>query len=135
MRFLNVCVQPLSAESTRNCIITNMDLKTNLPESVMNFILKKMVGVFLFSMEKCARKIRTSPDTSKHGKRMIENADFYQGFLQKKVRLYFVSSLILKSNSKYFCAFIVFSIRMYLFPLDEGGYVLEQSEGGHRTGA
>jgi hypothetical protein len=85
MRFLNVLVQPISAESTRNCIITNMDLKTHLPQSVMNFILKKMVGVFLYSMEKCAHKIRQNPESSKHGKRMVENADFYTDFLQPKV--------------------------------------------------
>jgi hypothetical protein len=82
-------IKPLGRNRLRNCIIVNVDPKAPLPQSMVQFFLRKFAGVLLYFWAKAARKIQTHPEKSEIAKRMKERGDFYKDWLQPKIEEYF----------------------------------------------
>jgi hypothetical protein len=82
-------IKPLGRNRLKNMLIVNVDPKAPLPQSMVQFFLRKFAGVMLHFWAKAARKVQTHPEKSAIAKRMRERDDFYKGWLQPKIDAYF----------------------------------------------
>ncbi|KAL3912378.1 MAG: hypothetical protein SGILL_006908 [Bacillariaceae sp.] len=66
-------------------IVTNIDPNLPLiPQSLIDFLMKRLCGVLLSKMQSAARKVSKDPISNPHAVKMREERDFYQGWLLPK---------------------------------------------------
>jgi hypothetical protein len=66
-------------------LVTNIDPNLPLvPQSLIDFLMKRLCGVLLSKMQGAARKIERDPITNHHAVKMREERDFYQRWLLPK---------------------------------------------------
>mmetsp|Transcript_50952 Transcript_50952/g.75588 ORF Transcript_50952/g.75588 Transcript_50952/m.75588 type:complete len:1124 (-) Transcript_50952:484-3855(-) len=91
MNLLNfsAIIDVLSPDSARTKIVANMDPNVKfVPQSLIDFFLKKICGVMLVRIQATARKIIQDPIKSPHAKRMRLDAVFYRDWLLPKFKAY-----------------------------------------------
>eukprot|EP00004_Rigifila_ramosa_P018451 TRINITY_DN4593_c0_g1_i3.p1 TRINITY_DN4593_c0_g1~~TRINITY_DN4593_c0_g1_i3.p1 ORF type:complete len:433 (+),score=122.31 TRINITY_DN4593_c0_g1_i3:170-1300(+) len=75
MKFL---VEPVNDTTTRIVWIANLDLKSPLPQTLLNFILRKVACFFLVFLGKMAKSIGEEGETNVYRIRIKNNPLFYQ---------------------------------------------------------
>jgi len=80
-------VDVLSPTSAKTRLITNIDPNLNfVPQSLIDFCMKKLCGILLSRLQGAARTILKDPVHSLHARRMREDAQFYRMWLLPKFR-------------------------------------------------
>mmetsp|Transcript_1827 Transcript_1827/g.3271 ORF Transcript_1827/g.3271 Transcript_1827/m.3271 type:complete len:407 (-) Transcript_1827:243-1463(-) len=78
-----------SNKSAKSIILMKVNPKVLLPQMVINFLIKKMAGVFLYFLQKKAIALSEETEmSSKHAERMHSNTEFYVDWLLPVVRAY-----------------------------------------------
>ena len=78
-------VESPTSASTR--IIANIDPNLPLiPQSLLDFLMKKLCGVMLYKLQKAATKISKDPIRNAHAYKMRQEEDFYLGWLMQKFK-------------------------------------------------
>ncbi|KAL3920873.1 MAG: hypothetical protein SGARI_006834, partial [Bacillariaceae sp.] len=66
-------------------LVTNIDPNLPLiPQSLIDFLMKRLCGVLLSKMQHAAKKVSKDPVTNPHAVKMREERDFYEGWLLPK---------------------------------------------------
>jgi hypothetical protein len=74
-----------SPTSARTKIITNINPNLPLlPQSLLDFIMKKLCGVLLIKLQNAAKKIVKDPVANPHARKMRQEEDFYKVWLRAK---------------------------------------------------
>lgn len=60
-----------------------LDLKTSLPQSIITFACKQVVGVLIYLLDEAAKKISEDPEKNVHAKRVAEDP-FYRYYLLER---------------------------------------------------
>lgn len=80
-------VDVLSPTSAKTRLITNIDPNLNyVPQSLIDFCMKKLCGILLSRLQGAARTILKDPVHSLHARRMREDVQFYRMWLLPKFR-------------------------------------------------
>jgi hypothetical protein len=77
-------VEPTSSDSTKCCLICNMDLNAIVPQSLLNMIMRKVTGLITIFLEKEVRRMQEDPDNSEHAK-LVTSDTFYTEQLTNKM--------------------------------------------------
>jgi hypothetical protein len=85
---LQVLINPISPTVVRNQLIAHIDLRGYLPNWVQDIVIKKLLCVLLYQMQKAAAKINTDKE-NEHRQRIERDSEFYNGFLQPRIDRYF----------------------------------------------
>ena len=89
IRSFQGAVDVLSPSSAKTRLITNIDPNLNfIPQSLIDYCMKKMCGIVLSRLQGCARGILNDPVHSLHARRMREDVQFYRLWLLPKFRSY-----------------------------------------------
>jgi hypothetical protein len=76
-----------SATSATSKIVANIDPNLPLiPQSLLDFLMKRLCGVLMSKLQGAAKKISKDPVTNPHAIKMREEKDFYKGWLMEKFR-------------------------------------------------
>lgn len=76
-----------SPTSATTKLVANIDPNLQfIPQSLLDFIMKRVCGVILYKMQVAARNISKDPITNLHAIKMREDTDFYKGFLLPKLK-------------------------------------------------
>mmetsp|Transcript_34275 Transcript_34275/g.82553 ORF Transcript_34275/g.82553 Transcript_34275/m.82553 type:complete len:990 (-) Transcript_34275:158-3127(-) len=76
-----------SPTSATSKIVANVDPNLPLiPQSLLDFIMKRLCGVLLSKLQSAAKKISKDPVTNPHAIKMREEEDFYKGWLMEKFK-------------------------------------------------
>ena len=76
-----------SPTSATTKLVANIDPNLQfIPQSLVDFIMKRVCGVILYKMQVAARNISKDPITNLHAIKMREDTDFYKGFLLPKLK-------------------------------------------------
>jgi hypothetical protein len=68
-------------------LVTNIDPNLPLiPQSLIDFLMKRLCGVLLSKMQSAAKKVSKDPVTNPHAVKMREERDFYEGWLLPKFK-------------------------------------------------
>ena len=67
----------------RTLLITNIDPKLHLPQSLIDFFMKKVAGLMLYFLQKKASNVSKNPNGS-HWNCIVEDNDFYRDWLLPK---------------------------------------------------
>jgi len=82
-------IDVLSPTSARTRLVTNIDPNLRfVPQSLIDFCMKKMCGILLSRLQGAARGVIRDPVHSLHARRMREDAQFYRLWLLPKFRAY-----------------------------------------------
>lgn len=85
---MNILIRKQGPKAIRNCLICCLDLHMNLPDKMLQHILKQAVGVMLSFMDDTANKITNKPKKSPHVTAINKNK-WYREWLVPKIREYF----------------------------------------------
>jgi len=89
IRSFQGAIDVLSPTSARTRIVTNVNPNLQyIPQSLIDFCMKKMCGVLLSRLQGAARKVLKDPIRSLHARRMREDVSFYQHWLLPKFESY-----------------------------------------------
>ncbi|CAM9200624.1 unnamed protein product [Ectocarpus fasciculatus] len=80
VRAFRAKIEVLSPTSARTSIVANVDPKAPVPQSVVNFVVRKMAGMFLYCLKQTAKCIRTDEGNC-HRRRIVEDKGFYKEWL------------------------------------------------------
>ena len=86
-RKLQVALEPLSPTTTRACLMIDVDAKLRfLPQTSVEWVLKRTLGVIFMRLTNAARKIgqREGP----HYQAVQADRAFYEGWLQTRIAEY-----------------------------------------------
>jgi hypothetical protein len=87
IRSISAQIHIESATSTTTKIVANIDLNLPfIPQTLLDFIVKRVCGLILYKMHGAARKISRDPIMNLHAIKMREDDDFYRRFLLPKFR-------------------------------------------------
>jgi hypothetical protein len=76
-----------SPTSATSKIVANVDPNLPLiPQSLLDFLMKRLCGVLMSKLQSAAKKISKDPVTNPHAIKMREEEDFYKGWLMEKFR-------------------------------------------------
>jgi len=76
-----------SPTSATTKLVANIDPNLQfIPQSLLDFVMKRVCGVILYKMQGAARKISKDPITNLHAIKMREDKDFYKGYLLPKFK-------------------------------------------------
>jgi hypothetical protein len=79
----------LGASSARTRMVVNINPNLHfLPQSLIDFVMKRMCGVLLGRLQAAARKVLKDPVKNPHARRMREDVRFYRDWLLPKFRVY-----------------------------------------------
>jgi len=82
-------IDVLSPSSAKTRLITNIDPNLSfIPQSLIDYCMKKLCGILLSRLQGAARTILKDPVNSLHARRMREDAQFYRMWLLPKFRSY-----------------------------------------------
>lgn len=89
IRSFQGAVDVLSPSSAKTRLITNIDPNLSfIPQSLIDYCMKKMCGILLSRLQGCARGILNDPVHTPHARRMREDVRFYRLWLLPKFRSY-----------------------------------------------
>ena len=89
IRSFQGAVDVLSPSSAKTRLITNIDPNLSfIPQSLIDYCMKKMCGILLTRLQGCARATLNDPVRSPHARRMREDVQFYRLWLLPKFRSY-----------------------------------------------
>ncbi|KAL7496048.1 hypothetical protein ACHAWT_004346 [Skeletonema menzelii] len=75
-------IDVLGPTAARTCIIVNVDPNLHfLPQSLIDFALKKMAGVMILKLQQAAKRVVADPIKNPHARRMREDVTFYRDWL------------------------------------------------------
>ena len=75
-------IDVLGPSSARTCIVVNIDPNLHfLPQSLIDFSLKKMAGVMILKLQQAAKRVVADPIRNPHARRMREDVSFYRDWL------------------------------------------------------
>jgi hypothetical protein len=75
-------IDVLGPSSARTCIVVNVDPNLHfLPQSLIDFCLKKMAGVMILKLQNAAKRVVADPIKNPHARRMREDVTFYRDWL------------------------------------------------------
>lgn len=75
-------IDVLGPTSARTCIVVNIDPNLHfLPQSLIDFSLKKMAGVMILKLQQAAKRVVADPIKNPHARRMREDVTFYRDWL------------------------------------------------------
>jgi hypothetical protein len=76
-----------SPTQARTCMIANLDPNLPLiPQSLLDFLMKKLCGVLLSKLQHAAKKVSKDPINNPHASMMRREEDFYKGWLMEKFK-------------------------------------------------
>lgn len=82
-------IKILGASSARTRMVVNVDPNLHfLPQSMIDFCMKRMCGVLLAKLQAAARRVLKDPVKNPHARRMREDVRFYRDWLLPKFRSY-----------------------------------------------
>ena len=85
IRSFNGIIHVESPTSVRTRLIANIDPNLSfLPQSLLEFVMKKMCGVLLSKLQSAAKRITKDPVRNAHARKMRLERDFYQSWLVPK---------------------------------------------------
>jgi hypothetical protein len=67
------------------CLCCLLLHQVNLPQVLLNFVIKNLAGVILYFFQKQVMKVAANPDCA-HGVRIRQNREFYEQWLLPKIR-------------------------------------------------
>jgi hypothetical protein len=89
IRNFSASIKILGASSARTRMVVNIDPNLHfLPQSLIDFCMKRMCGVLLARLQAAARKVLKDPVRNPHARRMREDVRFYRDWLLPKFRTY-----------------------------------------------
>lgn len=89
IRHFEAIVHILSPTRVRTRLIANVNPNLKfIPQSLLDFLMKKLCGVMLLKLQGAAKKILKNPIRNPHARRMRENPDFYKNWLIAKIDHY-----------------------------------------------
>ena len=89
IRSFQGAVDVLSPSSAKTRLITNIDPNLSfIPQSLIDYCMKKMCGILLTRLQGCARATLNDPVHSPHARRMREDVQFYRLWLLPKFKSY-----------------------------------------------
>ncbi|KAL3795525.1 hypothetical protein HJC23_009238 [Cyclotella cryptica] len=89
IRNFSASIEILSASSARTKMVVNIDPNLHfLPQSLIDFCMKRMCGVMLARLQVAATKVVKDPIKNPHSRRMREDVRFYRDWLLPKFRTY-----------------------------------------------
>jgi len=90
IRYFQGSIQALSATSAKTLLVLNLDPKVGrlIPKWAIEFIMKKMYGVILSTIQRVARRVVMNPVKSPHAQRIREDKEFYSDYLLPKMIQY-----------------------------------------------
>ncbi|CAK4617360.1 hypothetical protein LEN26_006053 [Aphanomyces euteiches] len=82
LRAFRALIEPYARNRARTCIVANVDPKCPVPQSLLNFTIKKMAGILLYLLMREAQKIEKSatestPTSNPYTQRILHDP-FYQ---------------------------------------------------------
>ena len=83
VKALHARIEFLSPTSQRCKIVAAVDLRIRLPRSLLDFLMKRLVGVFLLLWRRQARYLANHPE-SPHRRKINDDTAFYQDWLWPK---------------------------------------------------
>ena len=84
VKFFEAVLQVESPTTATTRIVSNIDLKLKfVPQSIIEFIMKRMCGMMVVKLQGAARKIVDKPETNQHAER-IRNDSFYKHWMLPK---------------------------------------------------
>jgi hypothetical protein len=83
----NAVITLNSSSSASTRLVCTVDPKFPLPQTIINFAIKKLAGLLLYLVEKEAHKIQKDKDCA-HARKIRENKAFYVDWLMAKMRVY-----------------------------------------------
>jgi hypothetical protein len=82
-------IDVLGPSSARTKLVVNVDPNLHfIPQSLIDFCMKRMCGVLLSRLQATARKVVKDPIKNPHARRMREDVSFYRDWLLPKFRVY-----------------------------------------------
>jgi len=92
LRKFECMVEVTSPHNARTCIVANLDLNIPLlPQSLINFCMKKMCGTMLHKLQSAALKTANDPLKSIHARRIREDSKFYKEWLMLRAEQYCIA--------------------------------------------
>ena len=89
IRNFSAVVHVLSPTTVRTVLVGNFNPNLPLiPQTLLDFIMRKMCGVVLYKLQHAAKKACTDPVQNAHAKRMRQHEAFYKGWLIPKFQSY-----------------------------------------------
>ncbi|CAM9107328.1 unnamed protein product [Discosporangium mesarthrocarpum] len=81
-------IEILTPTSASTSIVANLDPKAPLPQSAINFIMKRVAGMLLYFLVKAAKRI-SSEKNNPHWHRIREDVEFYRDWLGPRFEYYY----------------------------------------------
>eukprot|EP01034_Spumella_vulgaris_P034195 gene34196-42163_t len=78
-------IDVISPTSAKTSIIAHIDPNTALPQTIINFLMKNLAGIFLHIYQKQVSKVHANPSCI-HAERIRSNHGFYSQWLLPKLR-------------------------------------------------
>ena len=89
IRNFSAVVHVLSPTTVRTVLVGNFNPNLPLiPQSLLDFIMRKMCGMVFFKLQHAAKKACSDPVRNAHAKRMRQQEAFYKGWLMPKFQSY-----------------------------------------------
>ncbi len=89
IRFFEAIVKILSPTHVTTRLVANVNPNLKfIPQSLLDFLMKKLCGVMLLKLQGAAKKILKNPIRNPHARKMRENPDFYKNWLLAKIEFY-----------------------------------------------
>ena len=87
IRTFHAIIEVQSATVAKTKLVANIDPNLPLfPQSLLEFIMKKLCGVLLAKLQGAAKKILKDPVANPHARKMREEEQFYKGWLIPKFK-------------------------------------------------
>lgn len=80
-------VQVTSPTTAKITMVTRIDPKVALPQTLLNFVIKKVAGILLVLFQRQAASVASNPHC-KHALQIREDRAFYESWLLPKIRHY-----------------------------------------------
>jgi hypothetical protein len=84
IRHFAATIDILSATSLETTLVANINPNLPLPQSLLDFVTRKICGVALSKLQHAARKVGKDPVRNEHAQRMRQDHEFYKGWLLPK---------------------------------------------------
>lgn len=88
VRYFQAMISPVDRRNAKVCVITQMDLKSALPQWLINFAIKRVLGLIVFLILRQARTIEKEKEKNRFYQRMDENPYIY-AWLKQRVDAFF----------------------------------------------
>lgn len=88
LRHFSASIDVVSPTCCETKLVANIDPNLPLPQSLLDFITRKMCGIVFHKLQRAANKIAKDPVKNPHAQRMRQAKEFYEGWLLPKFQAY-----------------------------------------------